>query len=90
MALCGRCGSKLSEAAEFCSTYGQAASRTTADEDEADSDELGGRVKETTCEEKVTKVIVEDSQGKSLPEVSATAGLVDSLLSLWLAAPSHY
>ena len=56
------------------------------DEIEVDSDELVKKVKEILYEGNVTKVIVENEQGKTLLEIPATVGVVGALFAPWLAA----
>jgi hypothetical protein len=56
------------------------------DEIEVDSDELVRKVKEIFHEGNVTKVIVENEQGKTLLEIPATVGVVGALFAPWLAA----
>ena len=56
------------------------------DEIEVDSDELVKKVKEILYEGNVTKVIVENEQGKTLLEIPATIGVVGALFAPWLAA----
>jgi len=56
------------------------------DEIEVDSDELVRKVKEILHEGNVTKLIVENEQGKTLLEIPATVGVVGALFAPWLAA----
>jgi hypothetical protein len=86
MISCGRCRSELPEAAKYCPTCGQSTGRTIVDEIEVDSDELVKKVKEILYEGNVTKVIVENEQGKTLLEIPATVGVVGALFAPWLAA----
>jgi len=53
---------------------------------EVASDDLVKKIKETLREANVTKIIVENEQGKTLLEIPATVGVVGALFAPWLAA----
>jgi hypothetical protein len=50
------------------------------------SDTLIARVKQLLHEGNVTRIIVRDNRGGDLLEISATAGVIGTLLAPWLAA----
>jgi len=86
MALCSKCRSELPEGAKYCPNCGRYTGRTIAEEFEIRSDELVRKVKEILHEGNVTKLIVEDEEGRTLLEIPATAGVVGALIAPWLAA----
>ena len=86
MVLCGKCGSELPEGAKYCPNCGESTGKTIFDEFEVNSDELVQKTKEILHEGNVTKVIVENEEGKTLLEIPAAVGVVGALLAPWLAA----
>ena len=50
------------------------------------SEELVQKTKEIIKEGNITKIIVENEEGKTLLEIPATAGIVGVILAPWLAA----
>lgn len=86
MALCSKCQSMLPEGAKYCPNCGRYTGRTIAEEFEVTSDELVKEVKKILHEGNVTKLIVENEEGKTLLEIPATAGIVGALIAPWLAA----
>ena len=86
MASCSKCGSELPEGAKYCPNCGGYTGRTVVEEFEVKSDELVKKAKEILHEGNVTKLIVEDEEGRTLLEIPATAGIVGALIAPWLAA----
>jgi len=86
MASCSECGSALPENAKYCPNCGRYTGRTVVEEFEVASDELVKKAKAILHEGNVTKLIVENEDGKTLLEVPATASLVGAILAPWLAA----
>ena len=86
MASCSKCGSELPEGAKYCPNCGGYTGRTVVEEFEVKSDELVKKAKEILHEGNVTKLIVENEEGRTLLEIPATAGIVGALIAPWLAA----
>jgi uncharacterized Zn finger protein (UPF0148 family) len=86
MASCSKCGSTLPEGAKYCPNCGRYTGRTIVEEFEVASDELVKEVKKILHEGNVTKLIVENEEGKTLLEIPVTVGLVGALIAPWLAA----
>jgi len=86
MVSCSRCGVALPENAKYCPNCGRYTGRTFVEEFEVASDELVKKTKEILHEGNVTKLIVEDEEGKTLLEIPVTVGLVGVILAPWLAA----
>jgi len=86
MASCSKCGSELPEGANYCPNCGRYTGRTVVEEFEVKSDELVKKAKEILHEGNVTKLIVENEEGRTLLEIPATAGIVGALIAPWLAA----
>ncbi len=86
MAFCSKCGSELPVAAKYCPNCGKYTGRTIVEEFEVASDDLVKKVKEIMHDANVTKIIVENEQGKTLLEIPATVGVVGALLAPWVAA----
>jgi len=86
MASCSKCGSELPEGAKYCPNCGRYTGRTVVEEFEVKSDELVKKAKEILHEGNVTKLIVENEEGRTLLEIPATAGIVGALIAPWLAA----
>jgi repressor of nif and glnA expression len=58
----------------------------TVEKFEVASDDLVKKIKEILHEANVTKIIVENEQGKTLLEIPVTVGVVGALFAPWLAA----
>ncbi len=86
MVSCSKCGSELPEGAKYCPNCGAVTGRTLVEEIEVESDKLVAKVKEILHEGNVTKIIVENEEGKTLLEIPATAGVIGVILAPWLAA----
>ncbi len=86
MVYCSKCGVKLQEDDEFCSSCGTKASKVVKEEFEVAADNLIEKVKEFLHEGNVTRLIVKDEEGKVLLEIPATIGVVGVLIAPWLAA----
>ena len=86
MASCSKCGSELPEGAKYCPNCGGYTGRTVVEEFEVKPDELVKKAKEILHEGNVTKLIVENEEGRTLLEIPATAGIVGALIAPWLAA----
>ncbi len=76
----------MPEDAKYCPKCGKNVGKTIFQEFEVTSDELVKTTKEILHEGNVTKIIVENEDGKTLLEIPATAGVVGVLLAPWLAA----
>lgn len=86
LAECGKCGYELPDGAKYCSQCGQSTYRVTVEKFEVASDDLVKKIKEILHEANVTKIIVENEQGKTLLEIPVTVGVVGALFAPWLAA----
>ena len=86
MTSCSKCGSELPEGAKYCPKCGQSTGKTTVEVAQVSSDELVRKVKEILHDGNVTKIIVENEQGKTLLEIPATVGVVGALFAPWVAA----
>ena len=86
MVSCKYCKSALPENAKYCWNCGKASGDVITEEYETESDELVKKVKEILHEGNVTRLIVEDEEGKTLLEIPATAGVLGAILAPWLAA----
>ena len=86
MVSCSKCGSELPEGAKYCPTCGRYTGKTIVEEFEVASDELVKKAKEILHEGNVTKLIVENEEGRTLLEIPVTVGVVGVLLAPWLAA----
>jgi repressor of nif and glnA expression len=83
---CTKCNSKLSKEANYCSNCGKSTGESIVEEFEVKSEELVQKTKEIIEEGNITKIIVENEEGKTLLEIPATAGIVGVILAPWLAA----
>jgi len=81
-----KCGAKLEEEEKFCPACGTAVAKIVREEFSVSSGDLIAKVKQLLHEGNVTKIIVEDEQGKSLLEIPATVGVIGVLIVPWLAA----
>ncbi len=86
MVLCSKCGFELPAGASYCSKCGKSTAKTIVEEFEVGSDQLVQKIKEILHEGNVTKIVVENEEGRTLLEIPATAGVVGALLAPWLAA----
>lgn len=86
MATCTKCGNELPRDAKYCPQCGEYTSKTIVKEFEVKSEELVQKTKEILREGNVTKIIVENEEGKILLEIPTTAGIVGIILAPWLAA----
>ena len=86
MVNCTKCKSKLSKEANYCSNCGKSTGESIVEEFEVKSEELVQKTKEIIKEGNITKIIVENEDGKTLLEIPATAGIVGVILAPWLAA----
>jgi len=86
MVSCSKCGSELPEGARYCPRCGRYTGKTIVEEFEVASDELVKKTKEILHEGNVTKLIVENEEGRTLLEIPVTVGVVGVLLAPWLAA----
>ena len=83
---CNGCNSEISENAKFCRNCGKNTSKTIIEEFDVKSEELIQKTKEILHEGNVTKLIVENEEGKTLLEIPATVGIVGVFIAPWLAA----
>jgi repressor of nif and glnA expression len=86
MVTCRKCSKKLPEDANYCSNCGTYLGKSFIEEFEIKSEELVKKTKEIIEEGKVSKIIVENEEGKTLLEIPVTAGVVGIILAPWLAA----
>ena len=86
MVNCERCNYKLSKDANYCSNCGKSTGKSVVEEFEVKSEELVQKTKEIIKEGNVTKIIVENEDGRTLLEIPVTAGIVGLILAPWLAA----
>lgn len=86
MEFCGKCGFELPVGAMYCPSCAKYAGKTIVEEFEVASDELVKKTKEILHEANVTKIIVENEQGKTLLAIPTTAGVVGALLAPLVAA----
>jgi len=86
MVSCSNCGSELPLAAKYCPNCGKYTGRTIVEEFEVASDELVKKTKELLRDATVTKLIVENEEGKTLLEIPVAVGVVGVLIAPWLAA----
>jgi len=86
LSYCAKCGAKLDEAAQFCSSCGVKATKVTTEEYSVSSDNLIERVKELLHEGNVTRIIVKNEKGDVMLEIPATVGVIGIVLVPWLAA----
>lgn len=71
---------------KFCTVCGEKVSKVVREEFTVSSDNLIQRVKELLHEGNVTRIIVEDVNGKVLLEIPATVGVIGAIIAPWLAA----
>jgi hypothetical protein len=81
-----KCGAKLGEDDNFCSSCGAAVAKVTSEQFSVSSDDLIERVKELLHEGNVTRIIVKNEKGEVLLEIPATVGVIGVVLVPWLAA----
>ena len=86
MTYCVKCGAKLGENENFCSSCGSPAIKTVEEEIPISSDNLIKKVKELLHEGNVTRIIIKNEEGKTLVEIPATVGVIGALFAPWLAA----
>ena len=86
MVSCKYCESDLPENAKYCWNCGKPSGKTVTEEIETEADDLVKKVKEILHEGNVSRLIVEDEEGKTLLEIPATAGVLGAILAPWLAA----
>ena len=86
LSYCAKCGAKLDEATQFCSSCGVKATKVTTEEYSVSSDNLIERVKELLHEGNVTRIIVKNEKGDVMLEIPATVGVIGIVLVPWLAA----
>jgi len=86
MSYCAKCGTKLREGDVYCTNCGAKVGKISREEYTVSSDNLVERIKELLHEGNVTRVIVEDVDGKVLLEIPATVGVIGVVLAPWLAA----
>lgn len=83
---CNVCSTEISENSKYCQNCGKNATKTIVEEFDVKSEELIQKTKEILHEGNVTKLIVENEEGKTLLEIPATVGIVGVFIAPWLAA----
>jgi hypothetical protein len=83
---CSKCGAKLTDGDKFCTVCGTKVTKIAREEFTVSSDGLIQRVKELLHEGNVTRIVVEDMNGKVLLEIPATVGVIGAIIAPWLAA----
>jgi hypothetical protein len=83
---CNGCSTEISDNAKYCPNCGKNAAKTIVEEFDVKSEELIQKTKEILHEGNVTKLIVENEEGKTLLEIPATIGIVGVFIAPWLAA----
>jgi uncharacterized membrane protein YvbJ len=86
MSYCWKCGAPIREKDEFCTVCGAKVVKITREEYTVTADNLVDRIRELLHEGNVTRIIVEDMNGKELLEIPATVGVIGTVLLPWLAA----
>jgi hypothetical protein len=86
MKRCNSCSAEMPENAKYCPNCGKNTVKTIVEEFDVKSEELIQKTKEILHEGNVTKLIVENEEGKTLLEIPATVGIVGVLIAPWLAA----
>jgi predicted amidophosphoribosyltransferase len=69
---CNGCSTEISEKAKYCPNCGKNTAKTIVEEFDVKSEELIQKTKEILHEGNVTKLIVENEEGKTLLEIPAT------------------
>ena len=83
---CNGCSAEISENTKYCPNCGKNTTKTIVEEFDVKSEELIQKTKEILHEGNVTKLIVENEEGKTLLEIPATVGIVGVFIAPWLAA----
>jgi len=83
---CNGCSVEISENAKYCPNCGKNTAKTIVEEFDVKSEELIQKTKEILHEGNVTKLIVENEEGKTLLEIPVTIGIVGVFIAPWLAA----
>jgi hypothetical protein len=83
---CNGCSTEISETAKYCPNCGKNTAKTIVEEFDVKSEELIQKTKKILHEGNVTKLIVENEEGKTLLEIPATVGIVGVFIAPWLAA----
>ena len=86
MVTCNGCSAEIYENAKYCPNCGKNTAKTIVEEFDVKSEELIQKTKEILHEGNVTKLIVENEEGKTLLEIPATVGIVGVFIAPWLAA----
>ncbi len=86
MIYCKKCGSKLSEEANYCSSCGSSVKEFRKEEFKVQSDDLVKTVKKLIHEGNIRRIIIKDEKGKLLLEIPVTIGVIGTLIAPWLAA----
>ncbi|MGB6681176.1 MAG: DUF4342 domain-containing protein [Candidatus Bathyarchaeia archaeon] len=86
MVTCNGCSTEISENTKYCPNCGKNTAKTIVEEFDVKSEELIQKTKEILHEGNVTRLIVENEEGKTLLEIPATVGIVGVFIAPWLAA----
>ena len=83
---CPKCGRELSEDMNYCPSCGKQVKKTVSEEFSVAADDLVRKVKELIHEGNITRIIVQNEEGKTLLEIPATVGVIGAVLAPWMAA----
>ena len=86
MVSCTKCGTQLSDDANFCFKCGTSVKEVRTEEFEVSSDDLVKTVKKLLHEGNIRRIVIKDEQGKMLLEIPVTVGVIGAVLAPWLAA----
>lgn len=83
---CSKCGRELAEDMNYCPSCGTKARKMVTEKFVVETEDLVRKVKELIHEGNITRIIVQNEEGKTLLEIPATVGVIGAILSPWMAA----
>jgi uncharacterized membrane protein YvbJ len=86
MVFCHKCGTNVSDDANFCSSCGASLIDVEKEEFKVESEDLVKTVKQIIHEGNVRRIIIKDENGKILLDIPVTIGVIGIVLAPWLAA----
>lgn len=86
MTYCKKCGAKLLNGSNYCSSCGTPVEEVKIEEFKISSDDLVGTVKNLIHEGNIRRIVIKDESGKVLLEIPVTIGVIGAILAPWLAA----